>query len=696
MKKFIFLASVLSIIILGISYVYYNKLTTEAITKINQNYELTKNELLVSAKESVKSKNLFLFEKISQNIQKRTNLKDVKIIIKKHILNDKLFLDSIFSLDSSWKILEVSIDVKDGSIQSLSEGKYEITLNTEDQSLKQIVVRFQAIKDNIIKDFLFSYEIEKEIKIEKNTIKNLKNTIINEDEFTLAFDYDININKENILNDIYTFFFSIFIVMISLLILVFLINSYFIRPKFIGAINALNIYLKNILEGKVIKDSSIPKISFTDLNQLHTNIIELTKKYVNSANELAIKKDIIHQKERTDELTGLPNKKSFENDLKYMFISNKKGYIIQLRIDKIGIHSQNHGSEIVDSLIEDFSHTIKKYFHSNTKTNNTIYRFFSGEFAMIMQEEDSVKIEDTLQEIMSLTKMLSDKYYFFDNAVYYGAIPFDQYGTIESIQQSAQDAFQIAFKEKTTKYYIADTKNQLEVNQKLENTVKDIIARNDFVIQYLHDTYSLDAKQTLLMQEVAPLIIDSFTYESIPSGKFISVAEKLGYISDFDKALVEKILEQIELGEITHKICVMLSVISLSDQLFLLWLSDILKTNAYSKQLVFVSPSYSVASNYEVFLKFSELLEEVKHDFMIKRYDPLDLPLKKLEKLQPSYVRLERTLCQDFKKDSTKQHVVKQIVMFADDHNIKVLSDSVKKEQDLTAFEMLGLYGTSK
>jgi len=34
--------------------------------------------------------------------------------------------------------------------------------------------------------------------------------------------------------------------------------------------------------------------------------------------------------------------------------------------------------------------------------------------------------------------------------------------------------------------------------------------------------------------------------------------------------------------------------------------------------------------------------------------------------------------------------------MFADDHNIKVLSDSVKIEQDLTAFEMLGLYGTSK
>ena len=62
----------------------------------------------------------------------------------------------------------------------------------------------------------------------------------------------------------------------------------------------------------------------------------------------------------------------------------------------------------------------------------------------------------------------------------------------------------------------------------------------------------------------------------------------------------------------------------------------------------------------------------------------------------PTYLRIERSLCQDFKKDSTKQHAIKQILLFTERYNIKVFGDSVKNEQDYAAFEMLGLYGTSQ
>lgn len=122
---------------------------------------------------------------------------------------------------------------------------------------------------------------------------------------------------------------------------------------------------------------------------------------------------------------------------------------------------------------------------------------------------------------------MSDKYYFFDRTVYYGATPFDHYGTIESIVQSAQEAYEIALTEKTTFYYIVDSQKQMDLNVKLEETVKDIISRNDFVLQYFYDTYTFGDNPQLIMQEVSPLLIDGFTYETIPSGKFISIAEKL-------------------------------------------------------------------------------------------------------------------------------------------------------------------------
>ena len=80
---------------------------------------------------------------------------------------------------------------------------------------------------------------------------------------------------------------------------------------------------------------------------------------------------------------------------------------------------------------------------------------------------------------------------------------------------------------------------------------------------------------------------------------------------------------------------------------------------------------------------------------MIKKYDPTDLSLDSLKELRPTYLKLDRSFCQDFKKDSIKHSVVKQIIEFSHEHNIKVIGDSLKSRQDYLAFEMLGVYGTS-
>lgn len=695
MKKFFLYFAVIVFTIASSGYYYYYSLVDEASFKNKAMFEETKNELLVSAREALKSKKLFLFENIVTIMQKRTPLKSVSLIIKKHFISDEILLSSSSSIDNSWRIIEVSIDASQGYISLVSQGKYETILNPN-SAVDLITLKYQVSKNFVIKDFLFSYETKK--LISKNSEDNvaLVSTSLEENEFHLQFDYNMQLNKQEIQEKLQNFLLNIFIITLTLVFLGILFYNYLVKPKFLKAIDSLKIYIQNILEGRMIKDSSLPELVTQEFGELHTHIIELTKKYVNTANELSISKDIIFQKERTDELTGLPNKKSFENDIKYMFVSNKKGFVIQLKIDKIGIFTKNHGPEIVDSLIEDFAHLIKNFFHTNKNHDGIIYRFFGGEFAMIIYDKSSQEIQSILQIIIGLTEKLNDKYYFFDNHIYYGAVPFDQYGSIESILQSAQDAFDTAVKEKTTNYFIADEKNQLELNQKLENTVKDIISRNDFVLQYLHDTFSFGANPTLLMQEVSPLIIDSFTFESVPSGKFISVAEKLGFISSFDKALIEKTLEQIELGELTHKVCIVLSISSLSDQMFIAWLDEFLLKSKFSKQLVFAAPGYSIASNYPAFLNFSKVLHSHGLEFMIKRYEPTDLPLEKIKVLLPTYIRLERTFCQDFKKDSSKQHVVKQILLFCDENNIKVLGDSVKNEQDYLAFEMLGFYGTSR
>lgn len=693
MKAFISLILFLVTILGSSSVLYYFHIEDEALKKASTDKASLKAGVVQIAKESLESNNLDLFESTVKVLQQITPLKDVKLEIKHYFFNDKMLLDKIFLKDQEWLVSDVTIDIVDGEIKTDNSGRYELLLSSNKDDIQSVNIKFQVIKDDVIKDFLIPFQIRKIVLATGDV--NISNTFeeINEKNFSLWIKDNVIVNDKILKERFYQFIITFAIFTVIFILFGYLFYRFVIIKGLLNSLGALNNYVENILQGKMLKEF-LEVISFKELQDLHTNMVELSKKYINVSNELTVSKDIIFQKERSDELTGLPNKKSFENDLKYMFISNKNGYVIYLKIDKIGLFTKNHGPEIVDSLIEDFAQLIQHYLNTQKNRNGTVYRFFGGEFSIILYDSVVENIEAFLQEIIALTETLLDKYYFFDRAIYYGASPFDHYGTIESIIQSAQDAYEVAFKEKTNFYFIVDLMQQAEFNKKLEGSVKDIIKRNDFVLQYLHDTVTFGDNPKLLMQEVSPLIIDSFTYENIPTGKFVSVAEKIGVVADFDKALISKVLEQIELGELTHRICIVLSIASITNKLFISWLETISQENSFMKNIVFTSPGYSVASNFDDFKYFNSILKLYNIEMMIKKYDPMDLSLEKLKELKPSYLKLDRSFCQDFKKDSTKQHIVKQILLFAETNEIKVIGDSLKSEQDFLAFEMLGAYGT--
>ncbi|MFT7004788.1 MAG: EAL domain-containing protein (putative c-di-GMP-specific phosphodiesterase class I) [Sulfurimonas sp.] len=695
MKKIFSLVILVGLILTSSAYFYYQSLIIEANNKQDKAIEKMKNELLNSAQNCAKTKNLFLFEKMVENLQQRSSLEDVSIKIKNSFLNKNILFKNNTTIDNSWEIIEISIDAMLGYIEPFPDNTYKIILDANSSSVKSIVVKFQVSKDSTIKEFLFTYDIYKNIKSKNESSGAIKEEFQNSD-FELSYTYVNNLKKDLIMVKTYYFLLNILLVVLSLIIVGFLFYNYFLRPKFAKNILLLSTYIDNIVNGKIIKDDSLPKMTSDEFIKLGENIFGIAKKYVNTSNELSITKDIIIKKERTDELTGLPNKKSFEDDLKYMFIANKTGFIIQLKIDKIGIFTKNNGPEIVDTLIEEFAYSVKHFLQTNPKYDGNIYRFFGGEFAMIIYKASSKEVEKMLQEIINITEALSEKYYFFENKIYYGATAFDNYGTIESILHTTQGAYENAIKDKSKFYFIVDEKNQLELNKKIEKTVKDVIARNDFVLQYIHDTYNFDIEPSLIMQEISPLIIDSTTFENIPTAEFISVAEKTGFINEFDKQLVTKALQQIEFGELEHKICIVLSVSSISNQTFLSWLEELLQTNTFTKHLIFTAPSYSMASNYRAFASFCTILDKYKLEFMIKQYNPNDLALEKLLEFFPSYIKVEKSFCLDFKRDSAKQHIVKKILFYSEEHDIKVIADSLKTEHDLQTFEMLGFYGTSK
>jgi len=676
------------------SSLYSEYIQTKESTKVSQDEAMLKSKLLQITKDSIKQNNLELFKNAIYILRQTSSLVDAKLELKEYTFSDKTLLDMVYLKESDWFVSDVTVDANIAEISTSTSGVYKLTLNEDKKELQSVAIKFQAIKDSVIKDFLVPLEIKTPFLQTDDTDSTTKLTRVDEDSFSIWISYKNTFDEESLDAKLDAFMLALGVLLLAITLFGYLFYRFVIYKSLKSSMENLNDYLANVLKGKML-DFKETTTNFRELDNLSQKTIELSKKFINTSNDLTVSRDIIYQKERSDELTGLPNKKSFENDLKYMFISNKQGYVVYLKIDKIGIFTKNHGPEIVNSLIEDFAKTVQHYFHSSRDRDGQIYRFFGGEFSMLLYEKNIQDVESVLNEILKLIDNLVDKYYFFESSIYFGAAPFDQYGTIESNIQNSQEAYESAVAQKSKLYHIVDFKQQAESMKKLEGSIKDIIKRNDFVLQYLHDIVEFGDEPETLIQEISPLIIDSFTFENIPTGKFISVAERLGVVAEFDKALIAKALEQIELGEIDHQIAIVLSVSTITNKLFISWLDATAKENKFMKKLIFTSPGYSIASNFEDFSNFYSILRELNMETMIKKYDPTDLSLESLKELKPTYLKLDRSFCQDFKKDTIKHNAVKQIIEFSHESNIKIIGDSLKSKQDYLAFEMLGVYGTS-
>lgn len=637
--------------------------------------------------------NLDDFKNRLDALTKNSILQGAKVELKNRVFDNVALISKVNTLDESWNIDDVSTDVKSGEIEEIKSGVYLFHPSQAFLNEDIVKIKFYAFQEDIIQNFTvniyFAFTLGV-INFESTELSSIEN-----EKVIVRYSFDKS-SIDDTFQKMYSYLLYIVILLIVVITLFFFIYyKQVIKKKFEMQIQEIEFYIDAMIHRNF---QSIPKLEskIKYSPHIYEHINMLAQEFSQIVNELNITKDIIEKKEITDDLTGLPNKKWFEKDLKQMFITNKEGYIVYLKIDRLGEFAKKHGSEMVNSLVEDFSKSMQNYFINNREIQGRCYRFFGAEFALVIYEQNVEKIKNLLDEIISVTKMLDDKYYFFDNQIYYGGTPFDKYGTIESILQSAKDEYSSVYAKKQGFYKILDLSEQIEKNKELEESVKDIIQRDDFALQYIFDTYDFSATPKLLMQEISPMLIDMRTFDRFPIGVFISVAEKMDLAMEFDKLLIKKALSHIEMAELEHKIAINLSVGAISSMRFLTWLSSTLTYEKHASSLVFVSTAYNVAANFELYKRFAETARSFNIEIMIKRYDINDLSLERLKEIAPDYIRIERDYCSDIKRDSVKQHAIKQVLFIADDSNIKVLGDGVKSDLDYTTIEKLGFYGTSR
>lgn len=713
------ITSVILVIFLSIflfsSYVFFQTHKKKLVNDFINSYELNVEYLNAKLDLNVISNNKnFVLTEMKRRLNTGT-FKSLTLDYNRFIFNkDSLLNNTTESINKSWSIAEIIVDARYGLINSIPNTNiYEFIPSDSFDITKPISIRYQVYKKEELKSIIakidfsniqLNHKSNKNITTQIDSIINLNIKDITYDIkkdglviATIVYKVDtINLRKEleSLLINLILLTSILFIPVIFLTVFYhrYIFNNYVRKP-----VIYLNEYLDNILENKFTLLDKNNLEGTKEIKELTKKVTKVSSKIASLKNELNINKESLELKASTDSLTGLPNKNIFDFDIKTMFVSLIKGYVFILKIDGLSKFSENHDSGYINSFIESYVNIVKNIIFKYSKIDIKLYRFYGSQFAIIAKNINIEKAKKMCEEIIEeLLDRMPDIYDIPKDLVQIGGSSFDLYGSLDTILSSANHAYDISTKQGVNSYYIVGEKDIEKNYSLLDNTVVEVIEKADFDIFFILDSFSFDDPDKLVMSEVLPQLFDH-NNKKISIGSFVSVAQKLNIVDSFDKLVIEKTIDCIKKNNFMHEISINLSISSIENPSFIKWLENTLNKNqTVLNKLVFSITSYTAYLHKSAFVNFVHDIHSIGAKVLLKRYKTDEYPLTSLDSLELDYIRINKDYTANFSKDIAKKHKVKNIIIYAELNNIKVITDSVKIDSDYDLLERLGIYATSR
>ena len=699
----------------------------------------TATSLGLSLKPLIKDKQDPEIESIIRAISNSGFYKDVRLEDADFTISQKELIGASTELDdSNWVISKVSIEPKYGHIEKIQSdsnmNEQLLKLENEEEDLG-----FAKEEEEILYRYVPSEMYEKGGNItfnftannDKNHIDTFANLTINkilvQEQRDVKFDYVpkwfidlIPINLEEKYSEISngwnttaiiyispnpgeayaklyeqargSIIYAVIAFIISMIILLIFVQ-YLLRP-----LKKIEKLAKDIAKGKFGVIEDLPWT--TEIKNVAIAMNDMSRKIEAIINKLNNNLEMLSKKLSQDELTGLSLKPTLETDMKDMFLQKNAGYIFSIKIDNLAAYAKTHTNTEINNYILGFSKVLKelsidKELNTKAYLESKAYRFFGSEFVLIAKKCDYECAKDICLRLKMKFEELGLEYNLKEVA-HIGATPFNQLGSIPEMLQAANEAYEKAKLIGPNEYVIRDSSDTSRNMDVWRDLVFEIIDQSNFDVDYINDAYTFDDDKELVMQEAFTTAKDKDN-NGIPIGTFVSIAEKYEKVIEFDKAVISKVISHITINNVKHDICINLSLDSISNNEFIIWLQkEISRNKKITQQLVFSITAYSAAKDITVFKNFCDYIQSCGSKTIIKRFETKFIPTENLRDFNLDYIRLARDYTGSVAQDKAKIEFIESINDLAHLLNIKVIAENVKDEEDYKVIKKFKLYGASR
>lgn len=412
---------------------------------------------------------------------------------------------------------------------------------------------------------------------------------------------------------------------------------------------------------------------------VHTILNQLSHECKALDTRLEENKEKLLQRFYTDSLSNLPNLYKLRNDLE----KNHSCNFIVLNIDNFKIINDFYGFVVGDYIIEAFAKAIK----SNIK-GGTLYRVAGDEFGVITDScMNFYNLKTYLNELADSLSHLMFSY--ADTEIYIDV-------TMASSSSDDHDAFSKVnmalryAKEHKLAFWIYEDQMKLgleyETNLKIATKIRKAIETSG-IVPYFQPIVDNRTDEIVKFEVLARLIDEDGNI--LAPQNFIPIAKKIKVYNLITKSVIEKSFQIFK--ENSYNFSINLSIDDIMNQDIYDFIINMLSKSNMGHRVVFELLESEQITDYKKVLRFITEIRRHGAKIAIDDFGTGFSNFFYLTRIDPDFIKIDGSLIKDIDSDKNVKIVVKTMIDFASQMNIKTIAEYVHSSTVLSEVKALGI-----
>jgi len=396
-------------------------------------------------------------------------------------------------------------------------------------------------------------------------------------------------------------------------------------------------------------------------------------------------------KEKTEELknslmheilTGLQNRLKLMEDIS-LNADSKSLHLALINIDSFKDINDLYGYDAGDKILKQMAFVAQNI----CEYKNSIYKLPSDEYAVFitadMQQSEFLKIVKKF-----IAKIQESEFEVNDNSIFI-TLSCGIASNEESLMTKANVALQIA--KSTSKSIVVydnsfDTKERITQNMEgvllLKNAIKE-----DRIVPYFQPIYNTSTKKIEKYESLARIILESG--EVVPPIRFLDIAIESKLYPEITKSIIKKSFEFFR--EKDYEFSINISIHDIENRKTFQFILDNVINFPNPQNITFeILESYRV-ENYEKLNKFIKEIKSHGCKIAIDDFGSGYSNFSHILELNVNYLKIDSSLVKFITKDHNSRVIIKTIVNFASNLNLKTIAEFVEDKESMELLEKMGV-----